>query len=75
MSMEGDKGWPNPNPSSPLREGEQGGGKEWLASNGKQERGVSYEEAVKSEWVTEWQVRRASWMARRFAEFREKLAK
>lgn len=38
-------------------------------------RGVSYEDAVKREWVSEWQVKRASWIARRFAEFREKLAK
>lgn len=34
---------------------------------------VQYEKVVKKEWITPWQIRRAAWIARRFAEFRTKL--
>ena len=66
---------PDPSPTTAVAEGAQKGVKDWLDANPKPERIGGYEEVVKREWVTEWQVRKASWMARRFAEFRERLAK
>ncbi|OCF34330.1 carnitine acetyltransferase [Kwoniella heveanensis BCC8398] len=32
-----------------------------------------YSSSSTSEWINDWQIRRAAWMARRFAEFRTKL--
>lgn len=65
---------PNPDAQSSAAQGAQKGGKDWLDSKPKLDR-VVYEEVVKREWSTDWQIRRASWIARRFAEFRTKLAR
>ena len=63
---------PNPGPDHDLPAGSQGGGEDWLKQN---ERPVvvSLEAATEREWVTPWQVRKAAWMTRRIAEFREKV--
>ncbi|WVQ84423.1 hypothetical protein IAT38_006575 [Cryptococcus sp. DSM 104549] len=67
---------PNPNPNSDLPEGTQSGGQAWLdAHPGEIDPPVRYEEVVKREEITPWQVRKAAWIARRFAEFRTKLLK
>ncbi|OWZ78816.1 carnitine acetyltransferase [Cryptococcus neoformans Bt85] len=63
---------PNPSPLTDVPAGGQGGGKEWLVS-GSIDPPVQYEKVVKKEWITPWQIRRAAWIARRFAEFRTKL--
>lgn len=63
---------PNPSPLTDVPAGSQGGGKEWLVS-GTIDPPVQYEKVVKKEWITPWQVRRAAWIARRFAEFRTEL--
>ncbi len=64
---------PNPDAKHNLPEGSQGGGDEWLASHEKLDDLISFERAVKREEVTGWQVRKAAWLARRFAEFRVKV--
>lgn len=35
----------------------------------------TYEEATDRAWVSDWQVRKAAWVVRRFAELRTKLQK
>nr|XP_019003669.1 carnitine acetyltransferase [Kwoniella mangroviensis CBS 8507]OCF67130.1 carnitine acetyltransferase [Kwoniella mangroviensis CBS 8507] len=37
--------------------------------------GSSSKKVVKREWISDWQIRKAAWLARRFAEFRTKLLK
>ena len=64
---------PDPNPNQDRPADSQGGGDEWLASHEKVNPLISFEEAVRTEDVTPWQVRRAAWLARRCAEFRTKL--
>ncbi|ORY34657.1 Choline/Carnitine o-acyltransferase-domain-containing protein [Naematelia encephala] len=61
---------PNPAPSAVQAAGSQGGGEEWIKSHPQIERGLPFEQVVKHEPVTDWQIRRASWLARRYAEFR-----
>jgi carnitine O-acetyltransferase len=64
---------PDPSPKQDRPSGSQGGGDEWLASHGKLDDLISFEEAVRGGDATAWQIRRAAWMAHRFAQFRAKL--
>jgi len=36
---------------------------------------VSYDEATKREWITGYQIKKAAWVVRRFAEYRLLLQK
>ncbi|WWC92892.1 uncharacterized protein L201_007854 [Kwoniella dendrophila CBS 6074] len=65
---------PEPNPKQASASGSQGGGEEWIQSRkGKFDGPVIWEEIVKREWITDWQIRKAAWIARIFADFRTKL--
>ncbi|WVF68399.1 hypothetical protein IAT40_003164 [Kwoniella sp. CBS 6097] len=64
---------PDSDPSSSVAANSQGGGREWLDKNEKLEEVFQWDKVTKREWITDWQIRRAAWMARRFAEFRTKL--
>ncbi|WVQ95947.1 hypothetical protein IAU59_003046 [Kwoniella sp. CBS 9459] len=64
---------PDSNPSSSVAADSQGGGREWLDKKEKLEEAFKWDQVTKREWITDWQLRRAAWMARRFAEFRTKL--
>jgi carnitine O-acetyltransferase len=64
---------PDPNPKEIKAKGSQRGGEEWLKGNHQFDLRVSYEEATTREWVSDWQIRKAAWVIRRFAEFRTKL--
>nr|XP_019043447.1 carnitine acetyltransferase [Kwoniella bestiolae CBS 10118]OCF22377.1 carnitine acetyltransferase [Kwoniella bestiolae CBS 10118] len=57
-----------PDPSDPAPPAQE-------SKNGKFDGSVDWEKVVRREWITEWQVRKAAWLARRFAEFRTKLLK
>jgi len=73
------EGAPESDPSEDLAAGSQGGGQEWLDANGtKQGRRiemVSYDEATKREWITDYQMKKSAWVLRRFAEYRLMLQK
>lgn len=66
---------PDPNPPKEAAEGGQGGGQEWLDANPKPGRGLTWDEAVSREEVSDWQIKKAAWMVRRYAEFREMVQK
>ncbi|WVQ77521.1 hypothetical protein IAR50_007207 [Cryptococcus sp. DSM 104548] len=67
-------GTPDPNPPGDVPKGSQGGGAEWIKANG-MDPPVLFDQVTSEEWITPHQIRRAAWLARRFAEFREKLQK
>jgi carnitine O-acetyltransferase len=73
------EGVPESNPSEDLPAGSQGGGQEWLDTNatgqGSGSEMVSYDEATKREWITGYQMKKAAWVLRRFAEYRLMLQK
>lgn len=66
---------PDPDPTDIVGAGDQKGGKAWISENPKGMARVDLEEQLNREWVTDWQLEKAAWLVRRFAEFREKLAK
>ena len=66
---------PNPNPRDLVAAGSQGGGEEYLKTNPKFEKGKRWNDLVQREEITPWQVRRAAWLVRRYAELREKIAR
>ncbi|GMK56581.1 hypothetical protein CspeluHIS016_0304210 [Cutaneotrichosporon spelunceum] len=60
-------------PLSAVPAGSQGGGEEWIKSHPDKSvyyQPVAYEEVTKQEWNTPWQLRRASWLISRFAQYR-----
>ncbi|KAL1412564.1 hypothetical protein Q8F55_000311 [Vanrija albida] len=66
----------NANPSHDLPAGSEGGGKPWLDSHTDKKayyQAFKYEDVTKVEWITDWQVRRAAWLTRRFAEYRTQI--
>jgi carnitine O-acetyltransferase len=63
-------GAPESNPSVDVEAGSQGGGQEWLDSNGVPEKMVSYDEATTEEWITPYQAKKAAWVVKRLAEYR-----
>jgi carnitine O-acetyltransferase len=63
-------GAPDSNPSEDIEAGSQGGGQEWLETNGLPEKMVSYDEATTEEWITPYQVKKAAWVVKRLAEYR-----
>ncbi|KAK8849764.1 hypothetical protein IAR55_005100 [Kwoniella newhampshirensis] len=65
---------PPHHPSQDVPSGSQGGGQQWLdAKHGKVDAPIVYEKVTKREWISDWQIRKAAWVARRFSEFRTKL--
>ncbi|WWD20394.1 hypothetical protein CI109_104870 [Kwoniella shandongensis] len=65
---------PPHHPSKDVPAGSQSGGQEWIDANGgRLDPPILYEKVTKREWMSDWQVRRAAWIARRFSEFRTKL--
>jgi carnitine O-acetyltransferase len=66
---------PSTNPTEALAKGEQGGGNEWIEQNPKGRERVDLEGQTKWEENTAYQVEKAAWILRRFAEFRDMLAK
>ena len=65
----------DPGPTSELEKDSQGGGEAWLSSNEVPKSGPKWEEVVQRHDVTPWQIRRAAWLVRRYAEFREMVAR
>lgn len=63
---------PDANPKADAPEGSQKGGDDYLQGFKGDEK-VDWEGVVRREDVTDWQVKRASWLVRGFAEFRAKL--
>ena len=63
-------GLPDPNPPKEAAPGSQGGGDEWLKANPKPEKGLTWDEAVSREEITDYQIQKAAWMMRRYAEYR-----
>ena len=61
---------PDPAPTKSIPFGSQGGGNEWLKEN-KTAGPINWEEVTSREDITEWQIKKAAWMIRRYAEFRE----
>ncbi|ORX37603.1 acyltransferase ChoActase/COT/CPT [Kockovaella imperatae] len=70
-----DSDHPNPNPQMEAASGSQGGGEEYLSGNPSFKKGQRWDELVQREEVTSWQIRRASWLVRKYAELREKVAR
>ncbi len=66
---------PDPNPSRAVASGSQGGGDEWIKANPNPEKGLTWDEAVSREEVTEYQIQKAAWMVNRYAEFRKLVAR
>ncbi|WRT69787.1 uncharacterized protein IL334_006778 [Kwoniella shivajii] len=67
---------PDSNPKQAIAAGSQRGGQEWMDSKkGKFDGPIKWEDVVTKEWISEWQIKKAAWIARRFAEFRTKLLK
>ncbi|WVQ66414.1 uncharacterized protein L199_004594 [Kwoniella botswanensis] len=67
---------PNSNPKEAASAGSQRGGQDWIDNQkGEFDGPVEWEKVVKREWISDWQIRKAAWLARRFAEFRTKLLK
>ncbi|GFZ49784.1 hypothetical protein JCM24511_07187 [Saitozyma sp. JCM 24511] len=66
---------PNPNPSEVKARDSQQGGETWVKENARLQTLPTYEEATDRAWVSDWQVRKAAWVVRRFAELRTKLQK
>jgi carnitine O-acetyltransferase len=66
----------DPNPRQDIPPGSQGGGIEWLSEHrkGKAEE-VSYDEVVRTEEFTPWQIKKAAWLVRKHAEYREKISR
>lgn len=64
------EGVPESNPSKNVPGGSQGGGQEWLDSREGKGEMVSYDEATKREWITGYQIKKATWIVRKFAEYR-----
>lgn len=62
-------------PLEALGKGEQGGGKAWIEQNPNGRERADLEGQTKWEENTAYQVEKAAWILRRFAEFREMLAK
>nr|ODO04266.1 carnitine acetyltransferase [Cryptococcus depauperatus CBS 7855] len=65
---------PNPNPLSDLPADSQSGGKEWLKGH-TIDPPVDWNKITSIEWIMPVQVRRAAWLAHRFAQFRAKLSR
>jgi carnitine O-acetyltransferase len=66
----------DPNPKQIYPAGAQGGGDQWLQShNDKKDLyyQTTFDENVKTEWLSDWQIRRASWIIQRFAATRTKV--
>jgi carnitine O-acetyltransferase len=66
---------PSTSPLEALGEAEQGGGKAWIEQNPNGRERADLEGQTKWEENTAYQVEKAAWILRRFAEFREMLAK
>lgn len=65
-------------PKNTLAAGQQGGGEEWIRSHTDRKDYYyqdNFDDVVKPTWVTDWQVRRASWLVHRFAQFRTRVAR
>lgn len=66
----------DPNPKEVLPAGAEGGGAQWIQEHPEKKDyyyQTTVDEQVKPEWVTDWQLRRASWIVHRFADYRTKV--
>ena len=60
-------------PSKDLGADSQGGGQKWLDDHPDPAGSTRFDEVVKREWVSDWQIKKSAWMLRRFAEMRLKI--
>lgn len=65
----------DPLPRVSVPAGSQGGGKAWLESHtAKSDLYLpNFDTVTKQEWLSDWQIRRASWLVGKFADYRAKI--